>query len=208
MPNPLDLHDYWLDSNVYIIGGGPSLCAFDWELLAGRRVIGVNSAVYLGARICPVLFFSDPEFLDEFEPAVNAYSGKMVTSTEKTIRDFPWLYRFKRSPEGLHTGDRLGFNFTSGAGAINLALTMGARRVLLLGCDCKPIGEVHHWHPKFIHNAPDPYPQFLIGYANVARHLPRVFPGREVINLNPDSAIPDFPKRPWQEFLNVKEVAV
>ena len=44
----------------------------------------------------------------------------------------------------------------SGAGAINLARFMGAKKIIMLGYDCRHIGEKKHWHgshPKHLADA-------------------------------------------------------
>ncbi len=99
-----------------------------------------------------------------------------------------------RRDYGLHR-DALGFGHNSGCGAINLALLLGARRVYLLGYDCKLGADGRsNWHPHTV-DAPNSevYPQFLEGFAAIARTLPVVFPGAEILNCTEGSAIPFFP---------------
>ena len=85
----------------------------------------------------------------------------------------------------------------TGASAINLALLFGANPIYLLGFDMQlsPEGK------KNFHNAysdkpnSKAYERFLRGMTLVARDLPTLFPGHQVINLEDDtSALKDFPK--------------
>lgn len=200
----------WEGSDAYVIGGGPSLRGFDWAQLKGKHTIGCNFAFRLGAEVCALCFFSDIEFFAAAEQELRVFKGRAVTHCHSlTSRGEPWLLKLRRMPRGLHTGGTLGFGNNSGCGAVNLALSLGARRVFMLGFDCTPPATPQaqtHWHDWRL-QAPKAglYDKFMGGWQAVAADLPRVFPGRQIINLNPDSAIPFFPKAtlgvslPWLE---------
>lgn len=194
---------FYAGADVFIIGGGTSLHGFDWKRLVGRKVIGANAAFTLGARICPVCFFSDAHWFDWFEARLHdEYAGIVVThSPELRTGRPPWVHWFLRREPGLWRDAIGGCN--SGAGAINLALIMGARRVFLLGFDCKPGNDGRaNWHPHQIEpTSPYVYPVFMQDFAAVARDLPSVFPGTEIINLNPDSELECFRKESPETYL-------
>lgn len=192
---------------MYILGGGPSLCGFDFEQLRGRNVIGCNSAFLpLGVGIVPITFFSDKKWHDTFHKPIAQYvaaGGEVFTQCEALVAysDYPYLKILKRRPRGLHN-DAIGFNGNSGCSAVNLALILGAQRVLLLGFDCRPpaINGRSHWHDCRI-EAPkaEVYRNFMKGWADISVQLPKSYPGCEIINLGPDSEIPFFPKREFKE---------
>lgn len=52
----------WEGQDAYVVGGGDSLRAFDWNRIAGANVVGCNSAFALGARVCPIVVFGDEEW--------------------------------------------------------------------------------------------------------------------------------------------------
>jgi hypothetical protein len=105
-----------------------------------------------------------------------------------------------RSSQGLHRNS-LGWNRNTGAGAVNLALLLGARRVFLLGFDMHLSGGRPNWHNQLI-DKPDKncYVRFAKDFKYVARDLPIKFPGCEVINVTDDSDLNCFPKVGTKEF--------
>lgn len=174
----------WTGRDAYLIGGGPSLQTFDFERLRGRPTIGCNQAFLLGAERCQICAFGDLKFWKKFKVDLESYEGWVVTNYG-VMRPPTWLHRWTRQDDGLsgHRGT-LGWNFNTGAAAINLALLLGAQRVFLLGYDLGQTPEAHHWHDHAI-EAPSPpvFARFAEGFQRVAKALPSVFPGRQVINL-------------------------
>lgn len=180
------------------------MTGFNWELLRSKNTIGCNSAFIHGSHICNVCFFSDHDWFYKFEDELEAYTGLLVTHNEELLYQGPkYLCRMRRTDQGLHQGDTLGFGGNSGVGAINLALSFGANRVFLLGFDCKTNDISRpNWHTRQVDKLDlEVYGKFLEGFYYVACDLPRVFPGCEIINLNQDSAIPYFPKANLTDFL-------
>jgi len=184
------------DQDVYIIGGGPSLKDFNWKKLEDKNTIGCNSAFRKGSRVCNICFFSDPKWFEEFYKELLKIDGKVVTPHPRMKNNSEdWLYVMERGiKKGLYD-DRLCYGGNSGCGAINLAFLMGAKRVFLLGFDCKADeNNKPNWHNWQIETTkPDIYPKFLKGFEALAKALPEVFPECEIINLTPNSAIPFFP---------------
>lgn len=218
MPNPNPLPD-WQGEDVFIIGGGLSLAGFDFNRLRGFCTIGCNQAFLLGAEICNIAMFGDFLFWDACirgmgmggqrasAPAfdIMAYRGWVATNY-KVGAPPPWLRIYHRKERGLAVGDTLGWNDNTGAAAINLALTLGAKRVFLLGFDMRRTPERSHWHDKLLEQSKDThYAKFRAGLHEVAQDLPTVFPGREVINVTDGfSALEGFPRRGIEDVL--KEV--
>ncbi len=203
----------WQDEDVYILGGGPSLRTFDWPRLYGLNVIGCNSAYTLGAEVSNICFFGDTKFFDRNRKGLQEFAevedgGWVVTNCPRTfVMDLPWLKRMPRQPRGL-SKTSLGWNWNSGASAVNLALILGAKRVLLLGFDMALENGKPNWH-DFHSDKPRPqvYDRFQRGFGFVKSDLPKVFPGTEIINVSdcsrldlfPRAAVADFfPERTWQ----------
>lgn len=188
----------WSNEDAYIIGGGPSLRSFDWGLLRDKRTIGCNSAFCL-EDVCEIVIFADEMWWDKIgSHQLPAFSGRVVASGEWLERraDIPdWVWYIPR--EGRKSGlssTGLGFNNNTGSLAINLALRLGARRVFLLGFDMKMDGDRANWHDLRC-QAPRPrdYPFFLDRMRTVARDVPLMFPGQEVINVSDGSDLLVFP---------------
>ena len=186
----------WAGEDVYIIGGGPSLSGFQWERLRYKNTIGCNAAFRLGVDICKVVIFSDLKWYHEFKEELAQFKGDVFTHCDSLHAEpVEWLKTYRREKRGLHKS-ALCFGGNTGCGAVNLALIMGARRVFLMGFDCTPpVNDKSHWHNWRIER-PNlaVYPKFIEGWSSVHATLGSVFPGTQIINLNPDSGIPFFPK--------------
>lgn len=186
----------WKGRTVFIIGGGPSLRTFDFARLFGHPTIGCNAAFKLGADICNICFFSDAPWFQRYYDELARFKGRVVTHCEELRADEPWLLKMERRVEGLHH-DGLGFGCNSGCSAINLALLLGAKKVVLLGFDCKP-GEDHsskpNWHPYHT-EVPNPevFTNFNSGHEAIARDLPVKFPHATIVNATPGSALRCYP---------------
>lgn len=88
--------------------------------------------------------------------------------------------------------DRVHFGGNSGFQAINLAFLWGAKRIVLLGFDCKPVGGKAHWfgqHPEGLTQV-QPYDLWLEHYPQLAYDLKRE--GVQVVNCSRDTAITCF----------------
>ena len=133
MPKSPPLPD-WSGRDVFVIGGGPSLTDFDFNLLRGRCAIGCNQAFRKGAEICQICAFGDNDFWEACGQELEGFGGWVATCypvPEKT----PWLARYARQDDGLAFGPTLAWNGHTGALCTNLALSLGALRVFLLGMD-------------------------------------------------------------------------
>lgn len=202
--------EIWKHGDIFIIGGGPSLGDFDWNLLRNEFTIGCNWAFSLGKEICTISHFCDIEFYREYKDSLSGFGGLIVTSHPSFIADPTscpvWLKAMRRERFGLHH-DSLGFNGNTGASAINLALLLGARRIFLLGFDMA-LGEQgnSNWHthsvfePKY-----EVYSRFKTGFDYVYRDWKKKFRNREIINLNENSGLTQFPKIARNAFFTTRE---
>jgi hypothetical protein len=184
----------WLGQDTYVIGGGPSLEGFNWDLLLGKNTIGCNSAFRLGNRVCQVCFFGDRKWFEQYQMDLQDYAGLVVTSLPHMEDHHPeWVRVCKRENRGLHT-DALGWG-CSGVAATNLALLFGAKRVFLLGFDMR-LGSTGktNWH-EYVIDPPKPevYTRFISGFNKIAGQLGSVFPGTEIINVTDGSNLKCFP---------------
>lgn len=100
-----------------------------------------------------------------------------------------------KGTERVHSQDTQ----NSGAGAIALAVSRGARRVILLGYDCQHTGGKAHWHedhPKGLGNAGsvDKWPQ---QFKTLAARFKKI----EIINCTRETALTVFPRAKLEDVL-------
>jgi len=126
----------WSGEVAYVIGGGPSLKDFDWEMLRGKRTIGCNSAYKLGSDLCEVLFFGDVLWFERNKDDVlRNYKGRIFSSLPNIVAsNHPRLWGLPRKKLGAGEQE-IGWNGNSGFSAVNLAAIFGARKIYLLGFD-------------------------------------------------------------------------
>lgn len=122
------------------------------------------------------------------------FKGERWTQDLKAYREFGVSWVLGSSKHGLGV-DCVHFGGNSGYQAINLAFLWGAKRIVLLGFDAKPVNGKDHWfgqHPKGLKQQ-QPYSLWLDRFPHLARDL--VAQGVEVINCSMDSAIDCFRKQ-------------
>ena len=193
----------WKDRDVYIIGGGDSLRTFEFDLLKPECTIGCNDAYTLGESVCKICIFGDMKWFNIHRFELMKFKGLIFTSHHELLRTREeWIWTIERQPKGLSL-TKLCWNKSTGANAINLALILGAKRVYLLGFDCKLSSDNKpNWHDHII-NPPNAevYKRFNESFNVLKSFLPRKFPGREIINITDDSNLDAFPKIGIKEWL-------
>ena len=206
----------WEGKPCVIVGGGPSLSGFDWQLLRGWLTIGINR-VY--EQFDPTIIFSmDTRFLrwilsgeygqeaTEKFAASKAYKTWLCTYNCKLPEEILILRVWKTYSQGFRAfpatmREGIGHGNNSGYGALNLAACLGANPIYLLGFDMKYEGSKTHWHEGHpVPHRPNTVNQFIKYFPLASIKLKEM--GFEVINLNPDSALHCFPKKPFSEVLN------
>jgi len=205
MPYWLPKRDEWEGQDAFVIGGGPSLKSFDYDLLVGRNVIGCNDAYKLGAKICGWCHFGDSDWFLKHRSRLLGYGGRISTSLYDLLNNDFGVLVVRRKDNGVHL-DAVGWNGNTGTGALNLALLAGATRVFLLGFDRKTEEETgdSNWHENEVDRRTqdewrDIYGRFLSNDAKVVEDCKRKFPKAQVFNANPDSLMKGFPKVDWRD---------
>ena len=219
----------WKGETVAILGGGPSLTQDQLVACRGRcRVIAINNAYWL-APWADILYFCDEVWwiwhhggvelrqkgaiatpvrhagyqqYREFEGIKAALANARTHVNEPAVRvlqnygDCPGLCPL---PDGVYTGRNSGYQ------AVQLAVHLGAARLLLLGFDMRAVGGRTHWHsgtPLAHHRATDPHDLekvMLPHFATIAESLRTR--GIEVLNCTPGSAITCFPTASLEDAL-------
>jgi len=165
----------WAGQDAILIGGGPSLTEFDFNLLKGLNTIGCNDAYRLGSEIVNTCVFGDPNWWQKNKWELEKFKGRLVTNAQTLLHlKIPNLLKMKRIRDGIHGGDTLGWNYSTGALAINLAISLGAVRIWLLGYDISNKDMKSHWHnhnPKATQDYA--FDRFTKGFKMVKTCLPR-----------------------------------
>lgn len=212
-PSPAAAPRLWPDSTIVCLGGG-SLTDEDLERChaaqrAGDvRVIAVNDA-YRRAPWADVLYACDAKWWG-WHPAAASVSalkfGLRARGRQHDVYPEGVTLLADTGPTGLElapTGLRTGSN--SGFQAINLAVHLGARRVLLLGYDMAPCPDGQsHWFGEHPDGQVPPFGMFLRAAPVLARALDAQ--GIEVINCSRHTALTVFPRQPLAEVLQGSEV--
>ena len=214
----------WKGKPCIVVGGGPSLKDFDWELLRGWRVIGVNR-VY--ERFDPTIIFSmDTRFLRWIMDGRYGNEAKRKFIDSKAYKVWLCTYNCKLPPDifivkvwgNYSRGFRvfpntmrmgIGHGNNSGYGALNLAVCLGANPIYLLGFDMNyEKGDLAdmlkirtHWHDGHPQpHRPDTVKGF-IDYFRVPAQRVKEW-GIDIINLNPTSRLNCFSKKRMEEILH------
>lgn len=202
---------------VVVVGGGPSLRGFDWNLLRGEVVIGANRA-YQQPHVGTFVTVDD-RFVkwarsgqigaDDAERAETArqwaeFPGLKVFSPNPGVQfEFPdccWLERtpIKTYPPTLHS---IGIATNSGLAGIMLAWALGAREICLLGFDMGATsGSRQSWyHTGYPERHPtrEIFPRYIPEFDHVAPLLKRH--GVKVTLYGP-STLTHFDKQPLGQF--------
>lgn len=183
------------------LGTGPSLTADDVEACRGRAfVIAVNDAYRL-APWADVLYACDAKWWEHHQGAQEFQGMKFGLQKGPERFDVQVLGRGSASglsldPSELCTGQNSGYQ------AINLAVLLGAVRIVLLGYDLQARNAKHtHFfgnHPSALQKA-SPYASFLQYFRTLPAPLKAA--GVSVINATRETALTCFERMPLAEAL-------
>lgn len=188
----------WPGATVFIIGGGPSVNKEDLTPLSQHRVIGVNSAYRFGPEIVDILFFGDRVFLDKDDREdIRRFPGLKITFIDNVNSHQHGFLMLQRVGGAISNNSKqLTWKSNSGGPAIDLAVLMGAKKVVLIGYDMKIDGDgKHNFHDVYDH-----HPQEKVYLDRFARVFPEKAAacrrlGVEVIDTSMEGLLDCFPKR-------------
>ena len=214
MPGP-SVPRLWPNETAVCLASGPSLCAEDVEFVRGKaKVIAINAS-YAMAPWADVLYCADvnpfkwywdkgPKGYERLP--MREFQGRKYSLTKSAAKYQGVSVLQQWREEGLSLDPRrlcLGKN--SGYQAINLAVLLGATRIVLLGYDMQPgpTGEYFFGaHPDKKRSA---YKVFREKFATLVQPLKAA--GVEVINSSRETALTMFPRRPLAEVFASMECA-
>lgn len=195
----------WEGETVFIIGGGSSLTGFDFSLLKNKRTIAVNKA-FLSHTTADVLYWSDSRVYQWYKKDIDKFKGDKYTikpyggigGDVKVLKNMG-KHGLELSPDGIKHGNN------SGHAAMNVAYHYGVKRMILLGFDMQNVKGVSHFHDGYpVKQTRDEiYKKSMIPeFHQISEDLKKK--KIEVINANPNSALPFFKKVPLDKVLYFK----
>lgn len=194
----------WVGQTVAIVAGGPSLTGEQVAQLSHDqcRIIAINNALGLVPE-ADILYFCDNRWYEWHREQVQAFKGVRVTLENlklqnevevRCLHDYG-VFGFTPESDGVTNGRNSGYQ------ALQLAVLLGSKRVLLLGYDmCADATGRKHWHDE--HPAalpPNIFAAWLQCFDGLALELARR--NIEVLNCTPGSALTLFPQVPLADAL-------
>jgi hypothetical protein len=188
------------DRTIVCIATGPSLTREDVEACRDKApVIAVNDAVRY-APWADVLYACDAKWWSE-HPETMTFTGRKYGLRAASGR--PDVTVLKQGTDGglsldpttLCTGKNSGYQ------AINLAVLLGAVRILLLGYDMQAAGtQVHFFGNHPWPSGPTPFGLFLAHFQTLVAPLRAA--GVTVVNCTRSTRLTCFPRQPLAEALS------
>jgi hypothetical protein len=190
---------------VYIIGGGPSLKNFKWSELNNKKTIAINKAL-LSYPNADAVYWTDGRFYNWHKKDIDSFKGLKYTIAPRREMSED-IHLLKRGEKyGLSTSlNTLSHGMNSGYAAINLALHLGSKRIVLLGYDMGNVGSSSHYHDGYPINATSDTiynKHFLPGFNILKEHIKGK--GIEIFNACPTSRLDSFKKITIEESLSLR----
>lgn len=179
----------WPGCTVVCIGTGPSLTTEDVAFVQGKaRVIAVNDAYKL-APWADVLYAADAKWWG-WHKGAPTFKGSLKFALQPGALRWPGVQMLRRgSLDGLDLDPRVvrtGFN--SGYQAINVAVHLGAAKIVLLGYDMRG----QHYFGKHPDRTVPPFPLCLAKFATLVAPLAALHIA--IVNATRDTALTCFPR--------------
>lgn len=195
----------WAGETAVILATGPSLTPDDVEFCRSKaKVLAIKEAVLL-APWADALYAADSKWWRHFGDALTFTGPKYSIENHDGARHAKWAIVLRNTGElGLEidpTGLRTGRN--SGYQAINLAVHLGAKKIVLLGYDMQDTGGKRNWFPP----RPPSYSQGVVPWhSNIVHCWPSIVAplqtlGIAVINATRTTALDVFPQMALEEAL-------
>ena len=196
----------WKGERCFVIGGGPSLVNFDWDILKGAgRVIAVNRAIEK-VPWADIMFSMDSRLYQWYHEQRNKMSQESLDAYDNFKGLKVWLdshcYHFQPDIHMVRWLGRSGVSLSlergiysggnSGYSALMLAVALGCSPIILLGYDMGHEGGRTHWHNGYPAGSCNPLTRTWIQvFEDNAKKIKDA--GIKVINANQNSNIRCFP---------------
>lgn len=190
------------NGTILCIASGPSLTQADVDYCRDRvdGAVAVNNSYQL-APWATALYAADWQWW-HWHKGCPDFKGFKYTVTRQTVHQFRDVQLLKKTgDEGIEIKpDALRMGRNSGYQAVNVAVHLGAVRIILLGYDMQrgPQNEAH-WHGEHPNSSRSPFPIFLRKFETMVKPLEQL--GIAVINCTRRSALTCFPQQALEEAL-------
>lgn len=194
-PSPCPVPKLWPGETFVCLGLGPSLTQADVDQCRGRaRIVAVKDAIRL-APWADVLYSGEIRWWKHYGPTLT-FAG-MRYGIESAAR--AWCTPLKNAghtglelhPSGLRTGKNSGYQ------AINLAVHLGAARIVLLGYDMQLEGGRSHFFGAHPWPSSTPWQDFRPMFDGLVDPLKSL--GVSIVNASQRTALKAFPRMAIQE---------
>lgn len=184
----------WPNATIVCLATGPSLTRADVDACAGLRRIAINDAYRLAPQ-ADVLYACDQKWW-YWHKGAPGFAG-LKFALDPRAKSWPGLTVLQNTgtkglelkPTGLRTGHNSGYQ------AINLAVHLGASRIVLLGYDMK--GD--HFFGAHPDNTRPPFALCLKAFEALV--APLAAAGVSVVNATRSTALTCFPRVPLESVL-------
>lgn len=200
----------WPGETFALIASGPSLIPADVDYVRGKaRVIVINNNYQL-APWADALYACDARWWQWHRDAL-AQSGfrglRFSLDAPGGQRPDDVHILRKTGADGLeHDPSGLRHGHNSGYQAINLAVHLGAAKIILLGYDLKRTGGKSHWHADHPTRQNPNYTGWVQHFATLVKPLNKL--GIAIVNCTIETALECFPRAALRDVLpNRGEVA-
>ncbi len=191
------------DQTIVVLGGGPSHVGVDAILLRDFPFIAVNSSCRKVERLAKkgdILYFSDNSWAERYEELIRNWEGICVTSNRNTKARLGNLVN-RLDLQNLTEFMQIKSDYvqaSSGHTAVCLGVWLGAKKIILIGFECKEVNGRTHGHDDYVQGDLNAFRErFIPGWVGLSQRFRNL--GVEVINSTPDSEIKEF------RYLNFKE---
>ena len=202
----------WAGQRCFLVGGGPSLKDFDWNLLKNELWIGINAAwIYAVPTIsltqdqrCLRLFSKPPYRERWYKLPCKVHKWPHQVKGNENYKDVIPLNKAPNKTWGKTLEHGIYPASNAGLSALNLAEILGADPIYLLGFDMKKSNDgENHFHDKYRDSWKQPakvYEHFARDFSKICCYLKS-----KVINLSPDSALDCFVKQNLKDIFKKSE---
>lgn len=192
--NPAEIYK---GQSVYVIGGGTSVAEHDLTVLRDKPVVGLNQAFAVIPEIINFCVFGDTaffNFLESKKELAKEFKGEFVTnvSLPRGVDSYENVSTFERDAF-MNKGKSFGWYGNTGVLGVELAITLGAERVYLLGFDNynkNGLSHYHEYHKGEVSS--EALNMFYSQFTRANKVWKMDYPNVEIINLNPNSRLDMF----------------
>jgi hypothetical protein len=193
------------DQTIVVLGGGVSHVEVDLGLLRDFGFIAVNSACRKVGEIAKerdILYFSDNSWSERYEELIKSWKGICVTSNRNTKARLGSLVN-RLDLQNLTEFMQIKSDYvqaSSGHTAVCLAVWLGAKKIVLIGFECKAINGKTHGHDDYVQGDLNAFRErFIPGWVGLSQRFKNL--GVDIINSTPDSEVKEFRYLSFKEAL-------